>query len=678
MGTRKKYFVTFISLFLACLLFFPAHAQEKIYLPLIIKSQNMPNLPDPLLRITDGETIIDLLGSESGFELEDPYWIPKIAQRKGGGVFQDSSLAPGRRLVHQEYENAIEQIPLSVRGRDQAHAIATINQLLSLAKQSGDAGVNGFEFIDDVWIEVRPACNSCNTGYAHVIKMEIPELGSPFSQPFFSASNFAQMDGITLVIEREPLWRSLEPGTGESVTAQSKQLWDYDEGWTLYNSLGAVPDLPAPTGVYRVIAVGDATLIAAPNDSGAGNDVYYSDDHGETWAASTGGSNVNIGDVLVLSDGSILLSDDDNSDRILKSTDNGATFSVASGTIGGGPLVQLLNGNLLGAYNGDDVYRSTDGGSTWTTTGSPGTSGTLYRFIVSPVTGTVIAHIRFNAPNGISVFYRSVDSGLSWSVVFTFPEPAQSLIVSNRSHNMVSDEDGNFYAINSIGDIYKSADDGITWDIVNTALQSTGYVMFVDSDNALYAVIDTGGGGNTIIYKSTDGGTGLSQVFSFTGEFTPSNMAESDDGDLYIGGLAVSASNGGFAYLIDDAEEFGTSTGDKLYIANKHNIAQLTHIFVADGSIYGTNIFPITAAFSMFPAVPAVGDIIYFGSESSVPNSGPFGGLRLYITNPLTSTHNFTIVWEYWNGAAWTTLTVQNNTQSFTRIGYNSIHWHPG
>ena len=166
---------------------------------------------NPILRITDGTEIVDLLGNNSGWELSDPYWNPQIAQYKGGGSYVNSGLAEGQRLVHKEYDNVIETIPLSVRGVNQDRTIRTIRKLLQLGKQASDYWTKSYEY-DDVWIEARPACNKCLTGYARIIKMSIPELTNPFGQPFFSSFNDAIMNGIMLTIEREPLWRAIPPG----------------------------------------------------------------------------------------------------------------------------------------------------------------------------------------------------------------------------------------------------------------------------------------------------------------------------------------------------------------------------------------------------------------------------------------------------------------------------------
>lgn len=181
-----------------------------IYVPIIVKSGDNVAI-DPRLVITDGTIEVDLLGIDSGWELADPYWNPKIAQYKGGGTHVNAQLAEGQRLVHREYDNVIETIPLSLRGTNQAQAMKTANEALGLLRQAGDYWTEPYEY-DQVWIEVKFPCNACLTGYSRIIKGTIPELTNPFGQPSFSSFSESVMEGITVTLEREPFWQITKPG----------------------------------------------------------------------------------------------------------------------------------------------------------------------------------------------------------------------------------------------------------------------------------------------------------------------------------------------------------------------------------------------------------------------------------------------------------------------------------
>lgn len=186
----------------------PVYGQEPIYLPLLVKGEIVA--PEPILRvITNDGKIIDLLAD---WEISDPYWRPQIAKYKGDGNYVDSAIADGSRLVSKKYANVVESIPLVAKGTNQAQAINKIRGLLQAIRQAADYWTEPYEY-DYAWLEVRPACNDCRTGYARIVKANVPELNNPYGQPFFSATNQAVMDDITLVIEREPLWRGVQPGT---------------------------------------------------------------------------------------------------------------------------------------------------------------------------------------------------------------------------------------------------------------------------------------------------------------------------------------------------------------------------------------------------------------------------------------------------------------------------------
>lgn len=170
-------------------------------------------IPDPIFRLTNGTTIIDLLDYNSGWHLADPNWNPQIAQLKGGGSTVNSSMADGQFLVFKKYNNVVETIPLSVSGKDQAITIATIRGMLKSIRQAEDYWTEIYE--DSDWrIEFRPPCKDCFIGYSRIHKARIEQLTNPLGQPFFSNLNSrAVMEDLVLVVEREPFWRAVPPGS---------------------------------------------------------------------------------------------------------------------------------------------------------------------------------------------------------------------------------------------------------------------------------------------------------------------------------------------------------------------------------------------------------------------------------------------------------------------------------
>jgi hypothetical protein len=114
----------------------------------------------------------------------------------------------------------------------------------------------------------------------------------------------------------------------------------------------------------------------------------------------------------------------------------------------------------------------------------------------------------------------------------------------------------------------------------------------------------------------------------------------------------------------------------EVYIANKHNTAQLTHIFVDDGGVFGANLLAGNPPYSLFPAVPAVGDAVYFGIDTTHANSGPFDNL-VFDLSQATDIGGAGLVWEVWDGfgGAWaTTVWQRDNTNGLRTAGVGSYH----
>ena len=94
----------------------------------------------------------------------------------------------------------------------------------------------------------------------------------------------------------------------------------------------------------------------------------------------------------------------------------------------------------------------------------------------------------------------------------------------------------------------------------------------------------------------------------------------------------------------------------------------ITKVYLDDGGVFmdyttafnntGTNDVPL------IPAVEEVNDAFYFGSANK------FSGLKLDID---TAGVGNTIVWEYWDGSAWSSLTVTDLTSGFTIL---TVHNH--
>ena len=129
------------------------------------------------------------------------------------------------------------------------------------------------------------------------------------------------------------------------------------------------------------------------------------------------------------------------------------------------------------------------------------------------------------------------------------------------------------------------------------------------------------------------------------------------------------------------------TTAEEVYVANRHNEANVSHIFTwtSPAGPFGLNLIGAALPFDIFAGGaggPANGDITYFGCNTALADSGPFASLVFDIGSAAAYGAGDSVTWEYWNGA-WVGLTIVDNSTglpcaedaSFTRPFVNSIHW---
>lgn len=118
------------------------------------------------------------------------------------------------------------------------------------------------------------------------------------------------------------------------------------------------------------------------------------------------------------------------------------------------------------------------------------------------------------------------------------------------------------------------------------------------------------------------------------------------------------------------------TTDNEVFIVNKHNIAQLTHVYIYDGTVWTDN--RVEAGPGNFSGT--ADGAIYFGIDTTFQDSGPFNNL-VFDIGTLVSATTVETIWEYWDGANWVTLTTRDNTDvgtgAFTILGVGSVHWTP-
>lgn len=173
------------------------------------------------LRITDGTTTVDLLSQASGFILDD--WTPAIAEPKGGGVWQNSPLSKGRRLVLRELNNTIETLTLSVRNWNQDAVVRDTQNLRRLLTKATQYWTTNWQD-EPVWLEARAAYEQ-NLRYALLHDWRTPRDVNPYGETFFGSLERCAIVNFALILERG-LWQSEQPGTGAATEISAQQDFD--------------------------------------------------------------------------------------------------------------------------------------------------------------------------------------------------------------------------------------------------------------------------------------------------------------------------------------------------------------------------------------------------------------------------------------------------------------------
>lgn len=113
------------------------------------------------------------------------------------------------------------------------------------------------------------------------------------------------------------------------------------------------------------------------------------------------------------------------------------------------------------------------------------------------------------------------------------------------------------------------------------------------------------------------------------------------------------------------------------FVANKRAAANITHVWRRDdtGPAWSDNLQFSFPPYNLFPDPSGADDMLFLGIDTSLDDSGPFSSLVFNISQIATGAP--TLIWEYWDGGAWATLTVEDNTSDFTILGVNSVSFAP-
>lgn len=623
---------------------------------------------------TPGGTVNLLSGGATGFHLKD--WNPQVIQPKEGGVFQDSPIAPGRRLVYAVDATAVESMTIDVNDYDEDSLIEQAQDLMRLLNKARAYGGTTDWQDTPVYIRARADCET-NDRFAVIINWAIPELDNPYAPPFVVAGEIALMDDLTLQLERGH-WTANAPGVGTCVQVSNQQVWDY--GLTITQ----VSTTPTEVVTGFTQHGGSGALYATASE----NRIMKSVDNGATWANNLTGAPLNANDdllgIICLANNNLLAyGNDGGGTPLIRSTNDGGAWSdvsIASMSVVARIIQISATGTVLaGGSDGavGSIWRSTDNGANWTQVLDNAGSGGPIDGLAVAANGDIIAGY-YNQS-----FFISTDDGQTWTQLTSgyYPDMIDIILAS----------DGNLYTLvnqlvaNKGAEIWKSIDNGQTWQTVYQNYSQVFFQSLIESptaDGVFWAVAiveQVAGIGTSQLWKSTDYGASWQPQANFITDAriysggTRHAVFEAADGRIYAG--TGKAGNG---YIYRSGVSATITLGravtclSEVYVANRHNIANITHIYRDDGGVF-TSIFPAALPVTLFPAVPAANDALYVGIQSSTVDAGPFGGIIFDIGTIMSGV--YTLIWEYWSGAAWSTLTVWDGTNYLTIPGVNSVHW---
>jgi hypothetical protein len=222
------------------------------------------------------------------------------------------------------------------------------------------------------------------------------------------------------------------------------------------------------------------TLYEATGDQG----IFKSLDGGANWKQSNSGiGGFNVGAMAIDPVNSQTLYAATAS-AVYKSADGAASWkSVDAAQSVSHILIDPLNPNIIYEAS-SQIRKSVDGGATWATLTFP---GPLASMTLDPsASGHIVASTQFIfcgifcSQNMSPVAYRSVDGGLSWTVIPSLPSPSLPFFAD------ASTNPATLYN----GLAYRSADGGVTWTSIPPSVVTTNPgALSLDPAGTFYAAL---------------------------------------------------------------------------------------------------------------------------------------------------------------------------------------------
>jgi photosystem II stability/assembly factor-like uncharacterized protein len=304
-----------------------------------------------------------------------------------------------------------------------------------------------------------------------------------------------------------------------------------------------------PSGVACYAIQGSNVFAAVSNQGPDPYGIYFSNDTGATWAAT---SFPNIKAYSVVVKGSTVLAGTDSS--IYRSTNSGVTWNIVISTLGQVNAIAISpSGSYAYAGTNNGVFRSTDLGATWTAMNTGLTSNRILSLAVYPAGSADSSYVFAGTGGGI---FRSMDNGTTWKVtglpVEQFPTwmslaSTGSILLAGAGNQTV--ESAPLMGYNYFMDylttaLFASTDNGSTWTEADSGLSGmkTRLTSLVAKGSDIFAGTYPDG-----IFLSTNGGTNWTNTSSGMNNMNV-NALVSNGLDIFAatdgGGINLSANNG--------------------------------------------------------------------------------------------------------------------------------------
>lgn len=572
------------------------------------------------LYLTDGVSKVSLIaGNYNGFGVALEKLVFSRPARQEGNIFL------------QEYDAVEDAYSLYVVGATQDTAIAQLRALDTMLLAAENFFASPAE--DTLIYLVSRAAQEAKPRYAIVYGGKLGNYPNIYDQPFAQRSGGRYvLQDLDLALKRGP-WLANPPQSPACAVINNAVLFQNTS--TNYTQRAGTN---FGAGLYRV---GANDMLFAGYDP----NIISSSNNGASWSTSKAFTSGCVAQRFVVAFGKLYAA-------VARAAGATANCGIWSATLTGGTWTQevssancysfafLPDGTLL--CGGDNLIRSkANSGGAWGTYSSVFT-GAVQALLVTPV-GTIIAGDTYD-------LWRKTVTG-SFGIVphegvgpFTYAYAVGTRIfVVDGLGPQLSDNDGARFAYPA-----------------SFSVTGLGGMVYAPKWGKLFL-----NNGATIMGSSDNGATWQDQLVPLSqpgGE-----ILEGANGSLFTNDQTHVTE---VPMLSTTVGPINVDCNTPVLVANKQSNPAITTVMSFDASPAGYTVYSngnyVSSGSNIFPTTVAVGDIAYFGSIFRTFNN-------LYF-DIVTSNKTTTLVYEFWNGSAWTTLPqLIDNTNQLRRTGL--ISW---